>query len=144
MWQFGCKPEQIKPTLRKIVKLINLTSHPIHFYNISDVVYEKYFVLIEDRKPRLTIEPSGLVARAEQRSTIVSYADVDNQRINIFANEYGDADLVPQESEGVMYIVSMLTAQAATLQRRDDIYVVNEPVQNSDGTIVGCLSLAII
>lgn len=60
--------------------------------------------------------------------------------IRITETAFGEVQDLPDEQEGVMYIVSRLVRQA--LPDRNDLLVPNEIVRDENGNIAGCLSLA--
>lgn len=106
--------------------LINLTPHAI---NLPDRV----------------IEPSGKIIRVS--STIEEIGTIDG--IKITRTEYGEPGVevgnrwdgeLPAPEEGVWYIVSAMTAQACP--DRKDFLIPNQTRRDSNGNIIGCMSLA--
>ena len=61
-------------------------------------------------------------------------------KIPVSVTSFGGIENLPPKEEGVIYVVSLLTCQAAP--DRDDFYIVNETVRDKDGRIVGCRSLS--
>lgn len=100
------------------MKIINLTPHA---------------VTIGDR----TIQPSGTVARVSQRNTPVG----DFDGIPLVVGTYGDTVGLPDQQEGVFFIVSALL-RVANPNRRD-IGSPADLVRNAEGQIVGCLALEV-
>ena len=113
---------------RKIKKLINLTFKPIR-------------ILDNDKNVICTIDP----APEEERATIsvtrkrsVPF-ELDGIVIPSFDYEYGEVKNIPEEEEGVVYIVSSLVAQR--VPERMDVFIPNESVRDEKGRIIGCKSL---
>ena len=113
----------------KLTQLINLTPHAIMMVNgEGDTI--------------LTIEPSGNVARVtqttEQLATVVT---IDGVVIPVTQNTYGELVNLPEEKEGVSFIVSAMVASAGEKLGRKDLFIPNETVRNDKGQIIGCKSL---
>ena len=53
---------------------------------------------------------------------------------------YGAVEGLPDQRDGVVYVVSVLTAQAAP--DRKDLYIVDELVRDDMGRFIGCKALA--
>lgn len=84
----------------------------------------------------LSIPASGLVARADQKQVAEKIVD----GITLYSTSYGDAIDLPEPEEGVIYITSVLTAQAVKGQR-DDVYFPGTMIRDDDGNIIGCVGL---
>ena len=112
-------------------KLVNLTPHAIN-------------IVKEDGTSVLNVPSSGL-ARCKATTVRVGYVtvDINNKTIQIPQTKtvFGEVYGLPEETEGTIYVVSRVVAEATG---RSDLRVPNESVRNSDGAIVGCLSLGII
>ena len=98
------------------MKIINLTPHTI---NISDLVI-----------------PSSGIARAKQESKQVDTID----EIPVYNTVYGEVENLPEPQDGVIYVVSALTAQA--VPDRKDVYITFGAVRDEAGKIIGCTGLA--
>ena len=116
-----------------MAKIINLTPHAITFVN-------------DEGEARLTVEPSGTVARLKAET--VQTGEVDG--IPVTETRYGaieglpapsvvPADAGAAESEMTIYIVSSLVA--AQCGDRKDVFIPNESVRDDQGRIIGCKSL---
>lgn len=104
---------------------VNLTPHAITY--------------IRDDETTIVLESQG-VARAA--STTEYVGDLEGFRIT--RSSFGEPVNLPEYSEGVYYVVSLATAQAARAygRRTDDLFFTNEAVRNPDGSIRGCRSFA--
>lgn len=103
------------------MKFINLTPHELNL--LTDEV-------------EIKIAPEGVVARAEEKQTLVDTID----GVPVYQITYGEVVDLPEPVEGVAYIVSSITAQAVV--GRNDIYVPAAAVRDGAGRIVGCKGLA--
>ncbi|PST31360.1 hypothetical protein [Enterocloster lavalensis] len=104
-------------------EIVNLTPHAITVY---DAAGENVLQTI----------PSTGVARAEQRRDPIGKIN----GIPVSKSSYGAAEGLPAPKDGVVYIVSAITAQAAP--DRDDLYITDELVRDDGGQILGCKALA--
>lgn len=105
------------------MQIINLTPHAINF-------------LDESNRPILTVEPSGVIARAKQTRTLCG--TVAGIPVNQCA--YGQVQGLPEPAKETIYVVSSITAQACP--ERADVYIVDDSVRNEDGRIIGVRALA--
>lgn len=103
------------------MKLINLTLHNLTIHN--------------GEGESTTIAPSGIVARvaAEKENT----GCIDG--IPVFKTSFGEIQDIPEAQEGVIYVASLLVAQAA---KRADVFSPGELLRDEAGQPVGCLGLA--
>ena len=103
------------------MKLINLTPHTITIHNGEGETTQ--------------IAPSGIVARvaAEKKET----GCIDG--IPVFKTAFGEIQDLPEAKEGVIYITSLLVAQAA---KRADVFSPGELLRDEAGQPIGCLGLA--
>ncbi len=106
----------------------NLTPHDVN-------------VVAEDGTVLLTL-PSEGIARASQSAELVGTLD----GIEIVKMTYGEPIGLPDHKEGVMLIVSLLTANAAkaTGRRVDDLLLTTDPVRDEAGRIIGCRRFAVV
>jgi hypothetical protein len=107
----------------------NLTPHPVRLYapereDGSDDLDEW---LLE------TIPPEPTPARL---ATIELGEGVRSVMV-----EFGHAENLPPQRDGVHYIVSLVVALAVA-HRREDLLVPYREVRNSSGTVIGCRALA--
>lgn len=105
------------------MKIKNLTPHEVVVYDGNMGIIGRY--------------PSEGVARA--RATYVS----DNTTINdvpLVHVTFGDPVDLPDPTEDTMFIVSLITAQAAEQVGRttSDLLITAQPVRDEAGQIIGC------
>ena len=100
----------------------------------------------------LIVEPSGIIARCEERiepcEAIVLRHAINyerNERGNEFLNvpmikkSLGEIKDLPEPIEGTIYITSLPVAQKA---QRKDVFAIGESIRNEKGEVIGCKSLA--
>jgi hypothetical protein len=106
--------------------IINLTPHAVT-------------ILGEDGSVVAEFASAG-VARAKQ--TDVPAGDVDG--IPTVRSTFGAPEGLPEHAAGVFYVVSAITANAATAAGRTttDLLVTSGPVRDGEGRIIGCRALA--
>lgn len=107
------------------MKLINATEHPIR------IVHEDGTLITE-------IPPSGIVIRLLS-STVVPVDTFDG--IPITKTYFKTPTNMPQEKDGVYYIVSQMIKNA--FPQREDLLVPTQMVRDENDTIVGAQSLGI-
>ena len=119
--------------------LVNLTPHPIRIYgwNVPD-----RFDLGE-HEPDLVIEPSGEVARIGEIELGTQYMRLGTPVEYV---EYRHANGLPpyaghtdSRDRDTWYVVSLALALAV---QRGDLLVPFREIRNSEGTVIGCRSLA--
>lgn len=108
------------------MEIINLTPHKI---NIMD----------NDGKLIKVFESKG-EARAAQKDVEIGTLE----GIPIIETEFGEPVGLPEYNPETYYIVSALTAKAASLSGRNtqDLLLTGKTVRNGDGQIIGCQALA--
>lgn len=102
------------------MKIINLTPHDVNLYTSDGV---------------LTIASSG-IARAEAHTEQIGMVE----NIPVYRTVYGATAGLPEQQEGVIYIVSALAAQGC--RGRSDVYIPADTVRDDNGCIIGCRGLA--
>lgn len=109
-----------------MTNIINLTPHEISIINEEGNV--------------IKIFESAGVARAAQNDVQIGMLE----GIPIIETTFGEPVDLPEYSQGTYYIVSALTAKAASLSGRStrDLLLTGKTVRNSDGQIIGCQALA--
>ena len=115
--------EYLESLLSGQTTIVNLTPHEITVYDAAG-------------ESVLQVIPSSGMARAAQTREPLD-------RINgipVSKTGYGAVEGLPDQRDGVVYIVSVLTAQAAP--NRKDLYIVDELVRDDTGRILGCKALA--
>ena len=103
--------------------IVNLTPHEITVYDAAG-------------ESVLQVIPSSGMARAAQTREPLD----EINGIPVSKTGYGAVEGLPDQRDGVIYIVSVLTAQAAP--DRKDLYIVDELVRDDTGRILGCKALA--
>lgn len=83
----------------------------------------------------LTFEPSGTVARVSASVETISHIG----DIPVTKTTFGQVENLPDPSNGTVYLVSSLVAQA--VKERTDVFIPNESVRDEAGRIIGCKSL---
>ena len=109
-----------------MIKIVNLTPHPIRFIGENGGVI-------------LTVESSG-VARAAQTREMIGSADLGTNSIPINHCKYGAVEGLPDPENGVVYVVSALTAQA--VPNRSDVFITDDAVRDESGRVIGCKALS--
>lgn len=108
------------------MKIINMTPHALNIIDGNGAV-------------ALTIPSSG-VARAAQKREHIADLTVDGVSIPVSKSTYGAVEDLPAPVDGVIYVVSALTAQACP--DRADVFITDDPVRDEAGRIIGCRGLA--
>lgn len=102
-------------------EIINLTPHDINLLLEDDVIIFK----------------SQGIARVQQKENFEERFD----QIPIYKNRYGKVEGLPEEKEGIYYIVSFVVANALKGQR-NDLLIVTQAERNEKGQIIGCYAFA--
>lgn len=105
------------------VNMVNLTPHVVTFYGPDGTTILR------------TVPSSGVARAAQERETI---GDING--IPVSRTSYGTVEGLPDPVPNTIYIVSVLTAQAAP--NRTDLYIVDDIVRDNAGRILGCRALA--
>ncbi|MBF1002949.1 MAG: hypothetical protein HXK93_01540 [Candidatus Nanogingivalaceae bacterium] len=109
-----------------MTNIINLTPHKIN--------------IVDEEGDVIKVFESAGVARAAQNDVQIGMLE----GIPIIETTFGEPVDLPEYSQGTYYIVSALTAKAASLSGRNtrDLLLTGKTVRNSDGQIIGCQALA--
>jgi hypothetical protein len=96
---------------------------------------------------RVTVPPSGMLARAAMERAVVEEVAVvggDGAPLTVPVHRvtYGALDGLPAPRAGTLYIVSALAAQAALALGRNDVVIVDLAVRDGEGRIIGAEALA--
>ena len=110
----------------KVKEIINLTPHAI-------TIMDDNFNILK------VIEPSGQLARVSVHTAHTETIVFDNIEIATSESVYGTVEGLPEEKDGVIYIVSSLVAQR--VPERNDVFIPNESVRDDHGRIIGSKSL---
>ena len=110
--------------------VINLTPHEV--------------TVLDEQQNVLVRIPSAGVARAVQRDENAGSVQVEGINVPVVTTAFGDTDGLPEPTEGVSYVVSIITANAARAQGRSttDLLITSGPVRNAAGAIIGCTRFA--
>lgn len=94
----------------------------------------------------LSLPPEGIVARATQEDAHASWIEVQGKRVEVVTTKFGCPTDLPRQQEGVLLVVSFITAQAAKAAGRQthDLLVVSDLVRDGSGSIVGCRKFATV
>lgn len=105
----------------------NLTPHSVNYISEEDII--------------ISIEPEKTPARCFQ--SIVSDGTLKTAigNFNLSKSKFGKVENIPEQEDGVYYIVSRLVLSACA--DRNDLLVPNEIVRNDSGQIIGCKSFSI-
>lgn len=106
--------------------IINLTPHALTFLDDANNVV-------------LTVPSSG-IARAAQTRVHVADVDIGGVSLSVHHSTYGAVEGLPEMQDGVIYVVSALTAQACP--DRSDVFITDDPVRDEAGRIIGCRGIA--
>ena len=103
------------------MKLMNLTPHALNVRKADGTF--------------LALPPSRTVARRSVERVVVG----DVAGVTIYATTFGQLEGLPDPSDGTVYIVSALAAQACA--DRHDVLVPGEAIRDDNGRVVGCNGL---
>ncbi len=118
----SCGSQGLDLLFSKEVEIINLTPHTVNIYT-------------EDLQES-AIYPSQGIVRVSTKSKFIG---ILNGYTPLYQTEYGKVEGLPEEKEGVCYIVSMLVKQA--MPHRKDLLSPSQPVRDFQGKVIGCLGL---
>lgn len=105
------------------MKVINLTPHTINIVGADGQVVQSF-------------PASGELARCSVDREHVG--EVNGIAVN--RTVFGAVTGLPEQQEGVVYVVSALVAQAA--KGRDDVLIPDDTVRDEQGRIIGCRAFA--
>ncbi len=109
------------------MEIINMTPHEVNLVSSNGEVFQLF-------------ESQG-IARAVQSRVEVGSIVVLGNVVAINSNTFGELTGLPDEQEGVFYIVSALAAKAAP--SRKDLLLVDDTVRDESNRIVGCRAFAL-
>ena len=110
------------------MNIMNMTPHAINLMDAEGTVI-------------MTVEPSGIIARAAQTREQTGTLDLGNGvQFPVNKSVYGEVVGLPAAEEGTIYVVSALTAQA--VPERADVFIVDNAVRDEAGRIIGCMGFA--
>jgi len=106
------------------MRLVNLTPHAITIYCVGE---------------KIEIPSSGIVARVEQTFAPAGTISCDGKEIPLVVAGFGEIRDLPEPEDGVLYIVSLVVAQAS--RERDDLIVPDTSpegvIRDENGRIIG-------
>jgi len=116
------------------MKIRNLTPHPITLANGDTSI---------------TIQPEPVPARCAQIDEVVGEVALTDSTYTDFSvpivrSTYGEITGLPEPQEGVIYVTSLLVAQAAAAQGRRDVFAVGRPIRDAQGRIVAAGALTAV
>lgn len=111
-----------------MAKIINMTPHTVNIVAQDGTIMASF--------------PSEGIARASQTAEHVGELD----GIELVSMKFGKTEDLPAQEDGVYYIVSVITANAAKAEGRgtDDLVITADPVRDVDGRIIGCKRFALV
>ena len=130
----------IRP-IRKISRAAEAARKEPIMATIKNLTPHTVFIVNEDGTVKATF-PSEGIARASQ---IAEHAgELDG--IELVSMRFGKTEDLPAPAEGVYYIVSAITANAAKAEGRttDDLVLTADTVRDDSGRIIGCKRFALV
>lgn len=101
--------------------------------DIKNLTPHSIVVILSD-DIRYVITPSDTVARCSAETEVIGEVN----GIPLTRTSYGEVYGLPAQKENTIYIVSTLVAQACP--ERDDLFIPNEIVRDTNGKVIGCKS----
>jgi hypothetical protein len=93
--------------------------------------------------PSVTLEPSGVVARCATQRVRAGEVEIAGLTVPITRTSFGRLEGLPDPQPGVLYLTSALAAQAAAASGRTDVVMVDDPVRDEAGRVIGARALAL-
>jgi hypothetical protein len=132
------------------MKILNLTPHPVvvlrddpegpitGFTGVGPAAKEGRFSVVAE------FPPAGTVARAAQTDEVVGELEINGTKVPLIRTVFGEPTELPEPSDGVYLIVSVITAQAAKAAGRtvDDLLITSDPVRDDKGKFIGVRKFA--
>jgi hypothetical protein len=134
------------------MQILNLTPHPVvvvrddpegsvtGFTGVGPAAKEGKFALVAEYKP------AGPVARAAQRDERVGELEINGTKVPLIRTVFGEPTDLPAPEDGTMYVVSIITAQAAKAAGRptNDLLITSDPVRDAAGKFIGVRKFALL
>lgn len=108
------------------MKIVNLTPHVLRV----ETETEGYFIVTP---------PSGQLARVGVVMSPLTAISVEGGDVPLARSITGEVVGLPAPEEGVIFVTSLLAAQAA---RREDVLSPGELIRGEDGQPIGCRGLS--
>ena len=129
----------VEDVAKALTRYVNTTPHAINILAGSD---------INRGEADVTIESSNVSIRVKSESEVECLTIVGSLFVEIRKRKFTSVTYLedgvemplPNQQEGVTYIVSRITAEA--LPNRDDLLMVDGTVRDDDGRIIGCTGFA--
>ena len=106
------------------MKIVNLTPHTLNLHGDGGVA---------------TVPPSGVVARVTTSSNQLYTVDMDGVSVAVKSTKFGELVDLPVAQEGVLYVTSLIVAQAA---QRQDVVSPGTLLRGADGQPSGADGLS--
>ncbi len=109
-----------------MARILNLTPHAVKIVDENGVIQTTY-------------EPTGTVARATQQAEKIGELD----GVEVVSMKFGETVDLPEYEQGTLYIVSIITLNAAQANGRQigDLLLTTDLVRDEAGSIIGCRRL---
>lgn len=117
----------MKTNIEKVTRIINLTAHPV-------------VLLGKENRIIKTFESEGSI-RLSQHLVDIKLLEIEKAKIRVTKTVFGKAEGVPDQEDGVYYIVSAITKTA--YPERDDFLIPSELQRGLNNEILGCKSLGL-
>ena len=124
---------------KAMTRYVNTTPHAITILAGSDVNQGEEDVTIPSSNVSIRVKSEAIV----DCLTMVGSLFVEIRKRQFTSVTYLENEVempLPDKQEGVLYIVSRITAEA--LPNRDDLLMVDGTVRDDDGRIIGCTGFA--
>lgn len=110
------------------------------FTGVGPAAKEGKFALVAEYKPE------GKVARAVQKDEPVGELEINGVSVPLITTVFGEPTDLPSPEDGVYYVVSIITAQAAKAAGRStsDLLVTSDPVRDAEGKFIGVRKFALV
>jgi len=113
---------------KKALNIVNLTPH------ILELMPEG------PDGPKVTIPPSGQVARCNVYRVQVDTVTVDGTDIPVNRTLFGEVTGLPDPQPDTIFVVSVLVAKAVPY--RPDVFIVDDTFRDEQGRVIGARALA--
>jgi len=118
-----------------LTRYVNTTPHAINILAGSDLNQGKADITIPSSNVSIRVKSEAIV---DCLTTVGSlFVEIRKRKFTSVTYEENGVEMpLPNEQAGVLYIVSLITAQA--LPNRDDLLMVDGTVRDDGGRIIGC------
>lgn len=121
--------DKVIEQIEKAKEIKNLTPHPI---------------TVQVDEARYTFQPADQPIRLNV--VIKQVTAYGQEKIQVITKEFSKPNYIPEEKEGVLYLVSLPVAQymRQKFPDRSDILTIGNYIRDKNGAIVGCTNLAVV